>query len=205
MTTPDRPEKKKTGIRDTSTIDVLASNTLTIEAFWEKYAGRPFELIQGMAVEKKGAGFLHSAICNRIATKLRIFVDEKGLGEVTSVGGAYALSIDEVRQPDVAFVNRGKLAKVMNQQSYIPFTPDISVEVVSMVDTAREMRARTRVYLETGGAQVWIVYPDAREVLEYLPDGTAKTYQGDQVIEGSPSLPGLNLSVNAIFPPQDEE
>jgi Uma2 family endonuclease len=44
-----------------------------------------------------------------------------------------------------------------------------------------------------------VVYPDSGTVQVYRPDGTARFYSGDAIIEDPELLPGFSLSLQEIF------
>ena len=48
---------------------------------------------------------------------------------------------------------------------------------------------------------VWLVYPESRTVELYRADAAMQTLSGDDVIEGSATLPGLRVAVSEIFQP----
>ena len=79
--------------------------------------------------------------------------------------------------------------------------PLVAVEIRSESNTRSEMRAKARRYLERGTQMVWLVYPESRTVELYRADAAMQTLSGDDVIEGSATLPGLRVAVSEIFQP----
>jgi hypothetical protein len=61
------------------------------------------------------------------------------------------------------------------------------------------MQKKLREYLKCGVLQVWQVFPDLREIIVHLPDGSSKTYGIDDAIDGGDLLPGFRLVVKSLF------
>jgi Uma2 family endonuclease len=178
---------------------------LTVEEFWKQYAGKPFELVEGEIVAVTPAGGLHGAITRRVASHLGNYVDENELGEVYGAETGFYLSPTVMRGADAAFVRKEKLEKITDLESYIPFAPDLAVEVVSPNDMATEIQKKVKLYLAAGTALVWVIYPDLRSVVAHYPDQTSKTFSSDSTLDGSDVLPGLEIAVSHLFPPEKSE
>jgi len=59
---------------------------MTVEEFWELYAGKPYELVNGRITEMTPIGITHGGVTRRVGALLGAFVDEHGLGEVVGRG-----------------------------------------------------------------------------------------------------------------------
>ena len=77
--------------------------------------------------------------------------------------------------------------------------PDLAVEVVSASETAGDVREKVRDYLAAGTPLVWVVYPRTQEVVVHTPDGLARTYEGDGVLEDFEVLPGFACTASELF------
>jgi len=173
---------------------------LTVEEFWAEYAGKPFELVHGRIVEVALKGGIHGVVSARVGMRLGGFIDENELGEMLVATG-FQLAPDMLRGADVAFVRREKWAVVEHQEKYVPFAPDLAVEVVSPNDSALEVLNKVEEYLAAGTLLVWVMYPDTRKVVVHYPDHTARTFGADEYLEGGDVVPGLKLAVVDLFPP----
>jgi Uma2 family endonuclease len=71
-------------------------------------------------------------------------------------------------------------------------TPDLEALI------ERRVEQQVREYLEHGVQQVWLVYPESREIVVHLPDSTARTYRLGEVIDGGDLLPGLTVNVAEV-------
>ncbi len=93
------------------------------------------------------------------------------------------------------------MASVTEPQKYIPFAPDLAVEVVSPGDSASETRDKVDLYRAAGTRLIWVIYPSLRKVDVYLPDGTSYQVAEEGTLDGGDVLPGLQIPVSRLFPP----
>jgi Uma2 family endonuclease len=173
---------------------------ITVEEFWEQYAGKPYELVRGEIVEVTPAGISHGAVTRRIGTLLGEFVDARGLGEVVGAETGFWLAPDTLRAPDCAYISREKVQSITEPEKYVPFAPDLAVEVVSPGDTASDIRDKVDLYRAAGTRLVWVIYPALRKVDVYLPDGTAREVGAEGTLDGGDVLPGLQIAAKDMFP-----
>jgi len=178
---------------------VVETQLMTVEAFWEQYAGKPFELVHGKVVEVSPAGRQASAIAIRIAIKIGIYLEANPIGIVTGADGGYRLDGFTLRAPDVAFISDAKAALDTQPEKYAPFAPDLAVEVVSPNDGALEVQEKVELYLENGVMLIWVVYPALKQVVVYYPDRTGRTLTVSDTLDGGDLLPGFTLPIAEIF------
>ncbi|MEM6282572.1 MAG: Uma2 family endonuclease [Chloroflexota bacterium] len=185
----------------------MAINTqkLTVEAFWEQYAGQPYELVNGEIMAMPPAGMEASFIALQIGTYINLFVMEHKLGWTTTADGGYMLDNLNLRAPDVAFTSHERLPQQQDFTKYGQVPPDLAVEVVSPNDSAGEVQHKVALYMEKGVTLVWVVYPKTRTVYVHRPDADVKVLKDSDTLTGGDVLPGFTLSVRSIFPaPQSE-
>src|SRR5579859_437883 len=169
----------------------IRENVLTVEAFWQKYAHRPFELIEGEVVRMAPTGNLHGLTGSRFIAQLRYHVDAHDLGEVYSSETGFYLSPTTVRAADAAFVRKSKLSLITEAEKYIPFAPDLAVEIVSPRDTAKAIQRKIDLYLAAGTRLVWVFFPELRKITVHRPDHTSETLSNNDTLDGGPVLPGF--------------
>lgn len=100
------------------------------------------------------------------------------------------------RRPDVAFVQSDR---VQATQGYYYGVPDLAVEIISPSERPGAIREKLNIYLQFGLQQVWQVYPENRQIIVNLPDGSARTYNVGDTIPGGDLLPGFALAVASVF------
>jgi Uma2 family endonuclease len=181
---------------------VVQERLMTVEEFWQQYAGQPCELIRGEVVEVAPTVFLHGAVTSRVAALLRAFVDAHELGEMLGAETGFWLAPDTLRGPDCAFIRKEKVRSITEPDKYLPFAPDLAVEVVSPGDDASDIRDKVDLYRAAGTRLIWVIYPQLHKVDVYLPDGTAREISAEATLDGSDVLPGLQIAVNDLFPPE---
>lgn len=181
---------------------------ISAETLWDmsklpKYADKIFELSEGVIVEVSRPGALHGETAVRIASKMFTFVEAHNLGYVTTESG-YILGKapdgrDTVRGPDVAFVSIESAPDGL-PHGYVPFAPDLAVEVVSPNDLANTIERKVRDLLNGGSRLVWVFYTDTRSVVERRPGGKSAVYDEGDTLDGQDVLPGFKLPVASVFP-----
>jgi Uma2 family endonuclease len=179
---------------------VIKEKRLTVEEFWEQYAGQHVELVDGRVIEMPPSGFMSSNIAGRILAKLTVFLEDNPLGMVTGADGGYWLTPETLRVPDVGFVSNAKLATVEQPEKYLPFPPDLAVEVISPTDLASAIQDKISNYLESGTSLVWIIYPVTQTVNVHTPDKTARTLSAADALDGADTLPGFTVKISDLFP-----
>lgn len=76
--------------------------------------------------------------------------------------------------------------------------PDIAVEIVSS-EPAWYLMKKTRAYLASGSAAVWIAYPRLSEIHVWRRNGSFKAYVPGEILEEPEVLPGFQLAIERVF------
>lgn len=163
--------------------------------------GKRFELYRGELVEVPFAGVLHSAIVGIVCKLLAAAAEHGGYVFGDGLGYILARRPDVVRGPDVSYVTADRLLQVGLPAGFWPGAPDLAVEIVSPNDRATEIRAKTRDYLDAGTQLVWVLWPDTRSVTVSDASGAIIELGPDAALDGGALLPGLRVTVAALFPP----
>jgi Uma2 family endonuclease len=155
------------------------------------------ELVFGQVVEMSPTAGTHGRITCRLGQRLQTFLDDRSLGAafVGETGFLLARKPDLVRAPDIAFVAAERLPGV-DLRRYLPFAPDLAVEVVSPHDTAAEVDAKALMWVAYGSRLVWVVFPDERVVHVYRPDHPRAELTPADTLSGGEVLPGFALPVS---------
>ena len=177
---------------------------LTAEQLWAmpEVPGKRFELVKGELVEVPPAGGLHALIVKVFLRLLDPFVLARNLGEVFADGLGYIIgrNPDIVRVPDVSFVSRARLPAGGIPEGFIPFAPDLAVEIVSPGDRAEEVYGKVREYLAAAARLVWVVWPRHRAVTVYTANGEVRELREGDELDGGAVLPGFRVRVAELFP-----
>ena len=181
---------------------VTADNFIEV-ANSPEFADCRIELIDGEIVEMGKSNTDHSWLVGRISVLLGSFALEQDRGEIY-VGDAATViersdyGRDTVRAPDLVFVSYDTWPRKL-PSGLIEVAPDLAIEVLSPGNSGTDRRKKVRQLLGIGCRQVWLVYPDAREVDVHTNEGTL-TYRIGDAITCPDILPGFELVLSNIFP-----
>ncbi len=174
------------------------------EAYLAELADEPgkIEVVDGEIITMPPPGRKQGRVGARVIHLLLSFVEEKGLGEVfgetTYVLEGEPGHIRRMRAPDVSFVAKANLPAGQDDGGYFYQPPDLAVEIVSPTERAGDVMRKVNDYLRAGTRLIWIVYPETRQVVVHTPQG-ATIYGEEQALDGGDLLPGLSVSVAALF------
>ncbi len=178
----------------------------TVDDVWrlEQEPRHPMEkyyLIDGELFVKMSPSQRHSEIANLIAHFLTGFVLEQGLGRVTIECGYYPPgNRDCAMLPDVAFEGLPRAAQP-SRSTFVPYMPDLAVEVISPSHSWAQTRRKAERYLHHGSQMIWLINPQALSA-EVWRRGTERreVIEGDGELSGNDILPGFRLPLRKIFP-----
>ncbi len=159
--------------------------------------GRRLELEEGEIVEMPASKPISTILAMRIGHFLNAFVIPRDLGYVTGADGGFKLGPGTVRQPDAAFVSKGRAPQIPAE---FDFAPDLAVEIVS---GREDVWKKANEYRRAGTRRVWAVYPDDQKVYVFRlnDDGSlnGQLFTLDAALDGEDMLPGFVLPVRDIF------
>lgn len=162
-----------------------------------------YYLIDGELLIKRAPTELHGDVAVRLSAYLFLFVGEHDLGRVTSEVGFHPPGDRHTALlPDVAFTGKSRTAQPA-RSSYVPYMPDLAVEIVSPSQSLAQARRKAEVYLRHGAAIVWLVDPSEKsaEVWRHGTDGAPVSERiavaGE--LTGEDILPGFRLPLARIF------
>jgi Uma2 family endonuclease len=187
--------------------------TMTLEEFTARYAGKRYEFVDGRPlpmgpeeIAPNGERIVspskseHGILTLEIGALVRNYVREHKLGKVYGAETGFLMrqSPRELRAADVAFISKEKLSEVAGSE-WLPFPPDLAVEVVSEYDRASDLRVKIQSYLENGTRLLWVVYPDQRMIDVHRPGQPVISLSGEATLDGADVLPGFSAMVASIF------
>ena len=163
--------------------------------------GNRYELVQGELRMMSPAGGRHGRIAVRLNKLLAIHVDDNELGDTFAAETGFRIAVDPdtVRAPDAAFVHRQKMDKLDDDIGFLPFAPDLAVEVVSPSDTFSAVEEKAFCWLDAGTVIVLVVVPDSQSVHVYRSRDSISVHQTIDTIDVDDAVPGWSLPVSEIF------
>ena len=186
---------------------VIQEKHYTAEDLWAlshlpENANKRLYIIDGELFTMSPTGWKHGKIASELTLFIGMYVKQHSLGIITAAETGYILDPGTTLAPDVGFVAAARVPDKL-PDGYVPFAPDLAVEVVSPTNTAAEMRDKIEKYLQHGTQLVWVVYPDKQKVDVWRP-AEEQTLHVDflgagDTLDGGDVLPGFTLPIADIF------
>lgn len=163
--------------------------------------GDVYELVDGNLREKK-MGAESSLIAAELIGILLAFVRPSKSGFLFADGLGYrcfAEFPDDVRKPDISFVRSDRFERGRLPKGFLPFAPDLAVEILSPGDLAIEVDQKVEQFLNAGTQLFWIVNPAIRTVRVHQADRTVRVLYAEDELDGGSVLPGFRCRVAELF------
>jgi Uma2 family endonuclease len=160
------------------------------------------EVVGGELIEMTPAGARHGRITVNLVYALESAARAGNLGHVFSDQTAYVLrgtpdDIQTMRLPDVSFIRAERLPD-QTPEGYWFLAPDLAVEVISPTERAAYTQVKLKDYFDAGTREVWVVYPDTRQVVVHWADGS-RVYSADDTLTRPELLPGFEVKIAELF------
>ena len=167
--------------------------TLTVEEFLQ-LPGLPAgkrELLRGELIELPPAKRKHNQAAHRMQKWLEAAVAAAGIAGEVYIEMGYRFGSLHWLQPDVSLTRPDQPG-----EDYFEGSPLLAVEIVSEYNTPRKINAKREEYLAHGAAEVWVIYPENRQMRIYRPGGVEEIRSG---IFDAPLLGGQRIDLDAII------
>lgn len=176
-----------------------ATQLITAEQLLQLSNDGRYELVKGELFTMSPSGEEHGAVTAKITSRLNDFVEAHELGVVYGAETGFKLERDPdtVLAPDVAFIRRERITKLL--KSYRIGAPDLAVEVISPRENKRKIEQKTTRWLQSGALAVWNVYPESRTVTVHRLNTEPKLLLEKDDLSDDDILPGFRLPLSQIF------
>ena len=163
--------------------------------------GNRYELVQGEIRMMSPAGGRHGRIAGRVYKLLVIHVDDNKLGATFAAETGFRIAVepDTVRAPDAAFVRQDKMDELDNDIGFLPFAPELAVEVVSPSDSFSAVEEKAFNWINAGTKIVLVVVPDSQSVHLYRSRDGISVHRSEDIINAEDAVPGWKFRVSEIF------
>ena len=159
-----------------------------------------YELLNGELVMPPAPLTGHQMISMALASRLYLYVNERGMGTVVAAPTDVVLSDTDVVQPDVLFVSSQR-SQILTREN-VRGAPDLVVEILSPATAERDRTVKLDLYAQHGVIEYWIVDSDAKTVTVLLRGeggfGVVGVYGKGETLR-SPTLTGFNVALEEIF------
>lgn len=169
---------------------------------------QPFELIEGRIIYKMANGYLHGEILHIIFGLLNAFVSQHSLGrvymEMTFIYSARSNWVRGSRVPDIMFYEKNRFENykqtITDKNLPLAIVPDLIIEVLSPTDNLLDVQDRIMFDFDNGVKQIWLIDPQKRGALVYLPDANRPTRFGEDGVLSAPAiLPNFELHLGMVW------
>ncbi len=181
---------------------IITQRITAAEAARRGETDKLIEISEGQWEQQTVASPEHARIGLKLGAKLLAFVEAQGLGEVYGADASFVLegtpdNIITMRLPDVSFVAAARVQRITEGYSYL--APDLAVEIISPSERPGKIHKKLGDYFRSGVRQVWLVYPEKKQVVIHQPDGTATTYSEQDTLSSPEVLPDFTLDIKSLF------
>ncbi|MDZ4672242.1 MAG: Uma2 family endonuclease [Phototrophicales bacterium] len=178
---------------------------MSLDEFLRQSNDQPFELINGRRIDKMPPGLPHNVILRAIFRLLDPFVMQHDLGEAFSENAFITEErtdwVRGSRIPDISFYRKARIQHIMNAMpAVIPIVPDLIMEILSPTDNLLDVQDRILFDFDNGVKQIWLIDPERRGALVYIPDANRPQRFGEDGVLSAPDiLPNFELALNKIW------
>jgi Uma2 family endonuclease len=174
---------------------LTADDLLSLES-----AGKSTEVVRGRLIVREPPSTYHGGVQAILSVLVGSYVLTHRLGAVfgQDTGFKIASDPDTVRAPDLAFVDRTRVAQI-SRRGYAALAPDLVAEILSPDDRPGEVLTKVGEWLEAGVRLVWVIDPERRAASVYHDDGSVTTVSSDGQVDGEAILPGFSFRLAELF------
>jgi len=176
-------------------ISTVAATAYSLED-WMQNPPEGTEWVDGELVEKNGVTLKHSRIQAKLASYWRNYQESSGQG-----GEVYTevpcRTNKQGRVPDVAYLTP-ELINQYGEPAVLPQSFPLIAEIVSPTDLAEDVIAKSQEYLQFGGEEVWLVFPENRWIIVVTKTQSIVFISGD-IASTQNVLPGFSIPVNELL------
>ncbi len=145
-----------------SRVEVMERMTAA-DFFRDAPEDRKAELIDGVMIMPSPPLVIHERMQGFLSTLLRLYVEEKEVGEVFGSRTAVELELFYAPEPDILFVAKDRL-HIIGEKG-IRGAPDFVIEILSASTAQNDRGAKFHAYERAGVREYWLIDP-------YGPAGT---------------------------------
>jgi Uma2 family endonuclease len=182
----------------TMVASTVVSNKLSAISLEEWMDNPPMgkEWVDGELIEKNGMTLKHSRIQGNLYFYWRNYMNSSGQGGKVYVE-APCRTNKQGREPDVAYLTPELVAQYGNNK-VLPQSFPLSAEIVSPTDLAEDVIAKSTEYLQSGGEEVWLVFPDSCWII-VVTQSQRLVFVSGEIVSTQTVLPGFSVAVDELL------
>jgi Uma2 family endonuclease len=122
-------------------------------------------------------------------------------GRTSESNGGYTLPDTSMRAPDVGWVSKERLMRVMPEElkKFAHICPDFVIECRSESDSLKELQEKMGKWIKNGVRLGWLVDPQTQTTTIYRPDREPETKLFTETLSGEEVLVGFTLNVAEVL------
>lgn len=153
---------------------------------------KSLELVRGVLVVREPPGWWHGHLAARLLFLLgqHVYPRRTGMLFGQDTGFLIERDPDSVRAPDLAFVAAAR-ASAIPRHGYVPFAPDLAVEILSPTDRPGEVLEKVAQWLTAGTRLVWVIDSDRGNARVHRADGSIDIVPASGSLDGEDLVPGF--------------
>ncbi len=175
--------------------------TTADELFEMPADGFRYELVRGVLKQMSPAGAEHGRIGAFLCTHLTNHAQLNRLGYTYNADTGFKITLnpDTVLAPDVSFVTRERAQTIRDMRKYLPFAPDLAIEILSPSDSYSETVEKVDEWIAAGTRAVVLVDPRRKRVTIYRSQTQVVELKEGESLEVPEVVPGWSVAVAEIF------
>lgn len=156
--------------------------------------GRKYELVEGR-IRIVPTGGRHG----RIGAHLTGIVARQSLHPFYDSSTGFRMAGGNIRSPDLSVMRRQRLPEGKTPIGFIDGAPDLAIEIISPDEREADIRAKLHDYFTSGAQEVWLLYPERREVWRYRSMDAVEVLGAEDTLTGGDLLPDFAVRVAELF------
>ena len=180
------------------TASVVISKTPPIFSLedWMENPPEDREWIDGQLLEKNGITLKHSRVQANLGFYWNSYQDSTGVRGTVYIN-VPCRTEKQGRRVDVAYLPPD-LAAQYEDAKVLPQSFPLSAEIVSPTDLAEDVIAKAAEYLDSGGEEVWLVFPESRWIIVVTKESRHVFISGENATTQK-VLTGFSVAVDELL------
>lgn len=173
---------------------------LTYEDYAKTPEGELWEFIDGELLNPAVWNRTHQSVRGNLGSRMFLFAQGKGLGQVYFVPFDVVFSNEDVVHPDLFYISKERLHIITEDN--VQGAPDLVVEIRSPSTARHDWTVKRELYARHGVAEYWLVDPEAATVaVLLLEDGELKVagVYGEADTLPTVAMEGFTVELANIF------
>jgi Uma2 family endonuclease len=185
----------------------LTSHPMTDEEFGEFCSDHPdlsFEMTAEGELIVMAPTYTMSGVRNlRVAVRLGVWAEADGRGIACDSSTGFVLPNGARRSPDASWTLKSRVEQMGAEErgKFWHLCPDFVIEIKSVTDRLRMVRAKMTEYMENGAQLGWLIDPEAKSVSVYRPGADVETITEIETVTGEGPVAGFVLDLGPVWNP----